>query len=112
MNVIKRTETTNHPILGVSASILREEKRGDSPVLYESANSIVSRREWMRAGLRSAVLLGLGAMVFFLSRRTGQTISCNRAGCRNCPLLTNCQGALTTSVQRADNLLSNEGLEL
>jgi|GEM_PF-3213283 len=67
-----------------------------------STRVVVSRRESIRTGFRALALVGLGGMLFFLSRRTGQCDPCHLAGCRNCRWLSHCSRWPATEIRKRD----------
>lgn len=91
MGPTNKIDTADAPISTNARSIPQSDEGMVDETVHERMKFVFSRREWIRTGVRTVVLLGLGGMMCLLLRRTGQGKPCFRAGCRNCPQLSSCQ---------------------
>jgi len=98
MEPTNKIDTARTPVSTTAASILQSEERMVEPPNGQM-DWVASRREWIRTGVRAVVLLGLGGMTCLLLGRTVRDKPCLRAGCRNCPQLSNCQVRFATMIQ-------------
>jgi len=111
MEPTNKIDTARTPVSTAAASILQFDECMIEPPDGEM-DRVSSRREWIRTGVRTVVLLGLGGMICLLLGRTGRDKPCFRAGCRNCPQLSNCQVRFATMIHPGGTFPTKKGAGL